>query len=116
MKILFDNGTPKPIAKSLEKHEVTFARSVGWHELQNGDLIRKAEEAGYDVLLTTDKQIRYQQNLSSRKIALVVLGYSQWPIVREHVDEIAAAVEKCKPGDYVEVNIPRPDVTGGGHP
>jgi hypothetical protein len=68
MKILFDNGTPKPIARSLIGHEVTFARRIGWHELENGDLIKQAEEAGYEVLLSTDKNIHYQQNLSDRKI------------------------------------------------
>ena len=76
MKILFDNGTPNPIARSLIEHEVTFARKIGWHELENGELIQKAEDAGYQLLLSTDKNIRYQQNLSSRKIALVVLGNS----------------------------------------
>ena len=49
MKILFDNGTPKPIARSLPGHEITFARQIGWHELENGELIEKAEEAGYAV-------------------------------------------------------------------
>jgi hypothetical protein len=67
MKILFDNGTPKPIARSLTNHEISFARRIGWHELGNGELIQKAEEAGYGVLLSTDKNIRYQQNLSGRK-------------------------------------------------
>ena len=79
MKILFDNGTPKPIARSLAGHTVTYARRIGWHELSNGELIRMAEDAGYEVLLSTDKNIRYQQNLSSRKIGIVVLGNSQWP-------------------------------------
>ncbi len=82
MRILFDNGTPNPIAASLTGHEVTYARRIGWHELENGELIRRAEDAGYDVLLSTDKNIRYQQNLSGRGIALVVLGNSQWPAVR----------------------------------
>ena len=77
MKILFDNGTPKPIARVLFGHEVTRARQIGWHELENGELIQRAEEAGYDLLLSTDKNIRYQQNLSKRKIAFVILGNSQ---------------------------------------
>jgi len=106
MKILFDNGTPNPIARSLIEHEVTFARKIGWHELENGELIRKAEEAGYQLLLSTDKNIRYQQNLSSRKIALVVLGNSQWPMVQLHLDKIVAAVNACTPGSYSEVEIP----------
>jgi hypothetical protein len=106
MKILFDNGTPNPIARSLIEHEVTFARKIGWHELENGELIRKAEKAGYQLLLSTDKNIRYQQNLSSRKIALVVLGNSQWPMVQLHLDKIVAAVNACTPGSYSEVEIP----------
>ena len=58
MKILFDNGTPKPIARSLPGHEITYARQAGWHELENGELIEKAEVAGYELLLSTDKNIR----------------------------------------------------------
>jgi hypothetical protein len=80
MKILFDNGTPRPIARVLIGHSVTRARQIGWHELENGQLIRMAEDAGYDLLLSTDKNIRYQQNLTGRKIALVILGNAQWPL------------------------------------
>jgi|SRR5580658_840256 hypothetical protein len=106
MKILFDNGAPNPVARSLVGHHVTFARKIGWHALENGELIRRAEEAGYDVLLSTDKNIRYQQNLTGRKIALVVLGQQQWPIVKMHLDRIAAAVNACTPGSYTGVEIP----------
>ena len=72
MKILFDNGAPNPIARSLAGHVVTFALQIGWHELENGELIQKAEDAGFEILLSTDKNTRYQQNLSRRQIALVV--------------------------------------------
>jgi hypothetical protein len=72
----------------------------------NGELIRRAEEAGYEVLLSTDKNIRYQQNLQGRKIALIVLGNQQWPVVRLHLDKIAAAVDAATPGSFVEVDIP----------
>jgi len=106
MKILFDNGTPKPIAQVLAGHEVVFARQIGWHELENGDLIQKAEDEAFDLLLSTDKNIRYQQDLSARRIALVVLGNSQWPDVRLHLDAIAAAVNAATPGSYLEVPIP----------
>jgi hypothetical protein len=74
--------------------------------MENGELIQKAEEAGYEVLLSTEKNIKYQQNLSSRKIALVVLGNSQWPMVRLCLDRIAAAVNAATPGSYSEVEIP----------
>ena len=106
MKILFDNGAPNPIARSLIGHDVTFARKIGWHELENGELIQKAEEAGYELLLSTDKNIRYQQNLTGRKIALVVLGNSQWPMVQLHLDKIVAVVNAATPGSYAEVAIP----------
>ncbi len=106
MKILFDNGTPKPIARNLTDHQVTYARQIGWHELENGELIQQAEDAGYNVLLSTDKNIRYQQNLKGRTIALVVLANPLWPIVRLHLDKITAAVNASTPGSYTEVDIP----------
>jgi hypothetical protein len=106
MKILFDNGAPNPMARSLIGHEVTFARKIGWHELENGELIQRAEEAGYEILLSTDKNIRYQQNLQGRRIALVVLSQQQWPVVRQHLDRIAIAVNSALPGSYTEVEIP----------
>ena len=106
MKTLFDNGTPKPIARSLIGHDVAFVREIGWHTLENGELIQQAEDAGYDVLVSTDKNIRYQQNLADRKIALVVLSNTQWPVVRLYVDHIQAAVNASTHGSYTEVNIP----------
>ena len=106
MRILFDNGPPNTMARSLIGHEVTFARQIGWEELENGQLIQRAEEAGYALLLSTDKNIRYQQNLTGRKIALVVLGNSRWPVVRLHLDKIVAAVNACTPGSYTQVEIP----------
>ena len=106
MKVLFDNGTPNTMVRSLIGHEVTFARQIGWAELENGELIQRAEDAGYELLLSTDKNIRYQQNLTGRKIALIVLGNSQWPIVRLHLDKIVNAVNACTPGSYTEVELP----------
>jgi hypothetical protein len=111
MKILFDNGTPRSVSICLGGHEITRARQIGWHELENGELIQRAEEAGYDLLLSTDKNIRYQQNLSNRKIALVVLSSQQWPDVQLHLDKIAATVNAASPGSYFEVEIPmRPKI------
>jgi predicted nuclease of predicted toxin-antitoxin system len=106
MKILFDNGTPKPIAAHLPGHEVALARRIGWHELRNGELLQQAEVAGFDLLLTTDKNLRYQQNLSGRRITIVVLGNSQWPDVRIHMERVIEAILNADPGSYVEVDIP----------
>jgi len=106
MRILFDHGTPSGIAGALSNHEVTEARERGWDRISNGDLLKVAETGGFDLLLTTDKRIRYQQNLTSRKIAIVVLGNSTWRIVRLHLDRVALAVNEAVPGSYAEVDIP----------
>jgi hypothetical protein len=94
------------MADSLTGHEISYARRIGWHELNNGELIEHAERAGYQVLVSTDKNLRHQQNLIGRAIAIVVLGNQQWPDVRLHVSRIAAAVNAATPGSYIEVEIP----------
>ena len=106
MLILFDHVTPRGIARFLPGHTVTKAKDRGWDTLTNGDLLAAAEGAGFDVLLTADKNMRYQQNLTGRRIALVVLSTPQWPRVRLHLDIIAAAVNAAAPGSYTEVDIP----------
>ena len=75
MPILFDNGTPRGLARFLAGHTVEEARGPGWEELANGELIDVAEQAGFEVMVTTDKSIKHQQNLKARKIALVVLEH-----------------------------------------
>ena len=87
-------------------HTVTEARARGWEELENGKLLTQAETAGFDLLLTTDKRIRYQQNLTGRKIAIVVLGQGRWSLIKPHVAQVVAAVKAAAPGSYTEVDIP----------
>lgn len=105
MRILFDNGTPRGVAAALTQHNVEEARSRGWDSLQNGELLDAAEGAGFDVLLTTDRNIRYQQNLTRRRIAVVVLSTGRWRLVRLQLEAIAAAIADVKPGRLVEVII-----------
>ncbi len=106
MLILFDHGTPRGIVRSLAGHEVREAKAQGWDRLTNGELLAAAEEARFDVLLTTDKNIRYQQNLAGRKIAVVVLGKGRWRLIRQMIPQIVAAVNAAKPGTFAEVEIP----------
>jgi hypothetical protein len=106
MRVLFDQATPVPIRFFLEGHTVSTAAHEGWDRLQNGELLNIAEAAAFDVLLTTDKNMRHQQNLTGRKIAIVVLGRQQRPEVRPHVHLVVAAVNAAAPGTYVEVEIP----------
>jgi hypothetical protein len=105
MRVLFDHVTPQGIARSVAGHSVTRAKELGWDTLTNGDLLAEAERAGFDVLLTADKNMRYQQNLTGRRIALVILSTPQWPIVRMHLEKIRAAVNAATPGSYVEVDL-----------
>jgi hypothetical protein len=106
MLILFDHGTPAPLRLFLTKHRVKKAKDLGWDTLSNGELLRAAEEAAFEIFLTTDKNIRFQQNLTERAIAIVVLGNSRWPVVQRYVDRVVAAVNSAKPGTYCEVEIP----------
>ena len=106
MLILFDNGVPAPLRHALEGHIVVEAIERGWDRLLNGELISAAEAEGFDILLTTDKNIRYQQNLKERRIAFVVLGNQQWPVLRQYVERVLAAVNAAVPGSYSEVDVP----------
>ena len=106
MLILFDHGTPRSISRWLLGHTVVEAVARGWDTLANGELLTVAEEAGFDLLLSTDKNIQYQQNLTGRRIAIVILGNSQRPAVHRYMDRVVAAVNAAKPGSYTEVEIP----------
>ena len=114
MQVLFDNGVPRGVASVLKEHVVEEARDRGWDRLTNGDLLRAAEAAGFEILVTTDRNIRRPQNLSKRVIAIVALGKSSWPLIKRKLPEIVAAVAAATPGSYAEVEIPfDPDLGGG---
>src|ERR1041385_6756912 len=106
MLVLFDQGTPVPIRTFLKDHKVRTAAQVGWDTHKNGDLLKAAEEAGFEVLLTPDKNLAFQQNLKVRKIAIVVIGHAQWPALRPHVGKVVAAVNAATQGSYCVVEIP----------
>jgi len=106
MRILFDQGVPRGLAASLRGHQVTEARKLNWERISNWELLKLAEGAGFELLVTTDKNVRYQQNLVGREISIVVLGNSPWWLVRQHLDPIAAAISIATPGSYAEVDIP----------
>ena len=105
MKILFDHGTPAPLRRHLRGHSVDTAAEKGWDSLANGDLIDRAEQEGYEVLITTDQSMRYQQNLLGRRLAIIVLLRTAWPYVRLRIEDIRAAVAEVQPGELQEVPI-----------
>jgi hypothetical protein len=109
LRILFDKNVPVGARRFLARHEVRTVVELNWPpQLENGDLLKAAEAEAYDVLITSDQNIRYQQNLTNRKLALVVLGSNIWPIVRNHEAAIARAVESPSPGSYQFIEMPLP--------
>lgn len=103
MKILFDQGVPLPLRKHLPGQEVSTAFELDWNELSNGDLIEAAEDTGFDVLVTTDQNLRYQQNLTKRSLAIVVLMSTSWPKIRSKLGAIFEALEAVRLVSYTEI-------------
>jgi len=103
VKVLFDNNVPAPLRNRLPGHEVSTARQMGWQELKNGDLLTTAEAAGFEVMLTGDKNLAYQQNLTGRTLALVVLPTIRWKTLQENSAPIAAAIDQATPGSFQAV-------------
>jgi hypothetical protein len=102
---LFDQGTPAPLRHALGGLSVETAFELGWGTLQNGALIAAAEAHGFDVLLTTDKNLKYQQNLAGRRLAIVVLSTTSWPRIRGVASKVLEAVSSAAPGSYAEVAV-----------
>ena len=102
MRLLFDQGTPVPLRRHLPGHTVSTAYEMGWSDLTNGDLLAKAESQ-FDVMLTTDQNLRYQQNLRGRNLAIVVLPTTSWPEIQKHTSEVSSAISSMKPGGYFEL-------------
>jgi hypothetical protein len=102
MRRLFDQGTPVPLRAYLEGHTVDTAYELGWAVLRNSELLNAAEEAGYDLLVTTDQNLKHQQNLRGRRLAILVLLSTSWPSIRAHVQTIVQTIQAMQVGEYVE--------------
>lgn len=105
MRILFDQGTPAPLRRSLPSHSIQTAHELGWSSLSNGDLLAAAQRERFDALVTTDKNLRYQQNLADRRIAILVLPTTSWPTIQRHTHSIAMALQAMSPGGYAELQF-----------
>jgi predicted nuclease of predicted toxin-antitoxin system len=92
MQILFDQGTPVPLRRFLPDHWVETAYEKGWNDIQNGELLARAETEGFEVLITTDQNLRYQQNLTGRSISIVVLMTTSWPRIKLQAETIKQIV------------------------
>jgi len=103
MKVLFDVNMPRPLRKELPGHDVVTAQAMGWGELENGDLIDAAEKANFDVMVTADRRLRYQQNLSGRCLCIVVLPSNKLRVLKTISPQIRQCLDAAKPGDYFEL-------------
>jgi predicted nuclease of predicted toxin-antitoxin system len=108
LRLLFDHNLPAPLRRDLPRHEVVLAAERGWAELRNGDLLSAAEAAGFQVLITVDKKLRYQQNLAGRRIGLVILSTQTLEILRGALSRIEASIQAAGQGGYHELDLPRP--------
>lgn len=106
MRVLFDQGTPVPLRNALAQHRVETAYERGWQSLNNGELLQAAEAAGFELLVTADQNLRHQQNLANRRIAILVLKTASWPKIQKHTDTIAAVVAGLAAGEYRELSFP----------
>lgn len=106
MRILFDQGTPAPLRHALKNHDVETVYEVGWAKLSNGELLLQAESQ-YELFITTDQNLRYQQNLTGRQLAILVLPTTNWPALRPHAQQIAATALAMNPGEYREFALPK---------
>lgn len=106
MRILFDQGTPAPLRNHLVAHQISTAFELGWGRVENGELLTLAEEGGFEVLATTDQNLKYQQNLITRKIAIVVLSSTSWPRIQTILKLVVDAVGGAQAGSYAEIFVP----------
>jgi hypothetical protein len=104
MRILFDQGVPAPLRRTLTDHSVATAHEMGWSQLGNGALLRAADSE-FDVFITTDRNLRFQQNLADYRLAILILPTTNWPEIRVHQALVTAAADKLRPGDVVELNF-----------
>ena len=105
MRILFDHGTPRPLRDHFPEHRIDTAAEKGWSQLGNGELLDHAERDEYDLMITTDQNMRYQQNVAARRLAIVVLRSNRWPRIQGRIEAIRKVVEEIRSGELREVGV-----------
>jgi len=105
MKILFDQGTPAPLRRSLAEHEVDTVFEKGWNQLKNGELLAVAILNGYEILVSTDQSLRHQHDLRRIRLGVVVLMTTSWPRISRNTPAVVRAVEEVQMGRLVEVRF-----------
>lgn len=106
MKILLDECVPAQVRHAFPEHEVATAQEMGWRGLKNGDLLAAAENAGFEVFILADKNLRYQQNLAGRRLGILELWTNHRPTLERHFPLIKAALESTAAGTYRQLESP----------
>jgi hypothetical protein len=106
MRILLDECVPVQVARTFSGHEVHSATDPRWRGASNGELLRLAEETGFDLIVVADKNMRHQQNLSGRCVAILELWTNHRPTLERHLHYITAATKRTAPGQYLELTAP----------
>jgi predicted nuclease of predicted toxin-antitoxin system len=107
VRILIDQNVSARLARLLTGHDAVHASRMGWAELTNGDLLTAAESDGFELMITADQNIRYQQNLTGRRLALLVLGTNQLEVLFANVERIRSAIDRVAAGAYMVVEFDR---------
>lgn len=107
MRILFDQGVPVPLRAYLPTHSIETTYEKGWSSLDDGELLNRSQDALFDLFLTTDQNLQFEQNLSNRAIAVVILSTTSWPRIRLAIDAVKVAIDTAPGGQFTLVNIPR---------
>jgi hypothetical protein len=108
LRVLFDKNVPYSLRPYLSDYQVQTAEDEGWGQISNGELISSAEKEGYQIILTCDQNIQYQQNLTRCQISMVVLGSNIWPSIRPKIAEVVAALKRASPGSFEFIEIAPP--------
>jgi predicted nuclease of predicted toxin-antitoxin system len=100
VKVLLDENLPHQLRTNLPGHDVSTAQYLGWNGMKNGELLSQAESAGFECVVTSDQNLSYQQNLAGRSIAVVTLTRQKWATLKDHLQEIQAAVDRAARGSF----------------
>lgn len=106
MKILLDECVPIQVRNALVGHDISTAQKMGWSGISNGELLQRAAQDGFNLFIVADKNLRYQQNLKDRKLAILELWTNHRPTLEKHLDVIKLAAERISPGEHVVLETP----------
>jgi predicted nuclease of predicted toxin-antitoxin system len=112
VNVLFDQNVPRNLIRYLSAHKVTRSAELGWQQLKNGDLLDEAQDKGFEVMVTADRNLTHQQNLANRRVAIVVLPSGNWPAVKAQIVEVVQAIDESEPGGFKELKLTPGRLTG----